>query len=69
MPKPLTTDDLIRMGCQWGYKVIAAPKTAEDEEAINKLGADCWEMVAATNGLIYFKRRLPWQSGDTGAAS
>lgn len=45
---------------QWEYKAIPAVSDAEQakeaSEMINELGKENWELVSASNGVLYFKR-------------
>ena len=39
----------------WEYQTAANP----DEDRLNALGADGWELVGVENGICYFKRLRP----------
>lgn len=44
---------------KWEYKNLSTTKVSKmDVSALNELGQDGWEMVAATLKRIYFKRPL-----------
>ena len=55
--EPIQTQEAIQ---QWEYKSYPLPagvqNLAKQEEDLNKLGKEGWEMVAATTGKLHFKR-------------
>jgi hypothetical protein len=61
---------LLAVGCsttahatRWEYKVVAGSRSdrewmKEDEEMLDKLGADGWQLVAFTDNNFWLKRRV-----------
>ena len=50
---------------KWEYKIVPPDLKhfthGRREEMLNELGSEGWELVAATEGVLYFKRPLPTQ--------
>ena len=49
-----------KFGNQWEYKIYemdARDKYKSDNEKLNSLGKEGWELVSVNNFLAYFKRR------------
>jgi len=45
--------------CAWEYRVLYSPSPAQMSRALDSLGAQGWELTAASGPLLYLKRVAP----------